>query len=250
MEDAITPLRPNILHPVENTNELLKEFDSVYNALQYTHLTPPATPPQYVDTPPVFQTANNSQYIGYHHGHQIAVPQPQPLYVNNFTMQAPQQTPLQAPTTVSQEVANQIQLVDEIVRERCQDLPDMMAWHDENTSSSGFSRSQSPRSESDSCYGGSGFSNDEDWELSGGRWRPKPYSYPTDEKRFRKKEQNKNAATRYRLKKKQEVEGILVEEKQLSDVNEKLTKEYGELKREVKYLKNLMRELFKARQIV
>lgn len=126
----------------------------------------------------------------------------------------------------------------------------MADWHDDATSSSGYSRSQSPRSESDSCYGGSGFSNDEDWELTGGRWRPKPYSYPTDEKRFRKKEQNKNAATRYRLKKKQEVECILGEEKQLSEVNEKLSKEYGDIKREVKYLKSLMRELFKSRGLV
>lgn len=79
----------------------------------------------------------------------------------------------------------------------------------------------------------------------------KPYTRtPPEEKRMRKKEQNKNAATRYRLKKKQEVEEILGEEKELQDRNEHLKSELTELGREIKYLKNLMRDMFRAKGLI
>lgn len=79
----------------------------------------------------------------------------------------------------------------------------------------------------------------------------KPYSRtPPEEKRIRKKEQNKNAATRYRLKKKQEIEDILGEEKQLQQRNEHLKSELTEIGREIKYLKNLMRDMFKAKGLI
>ncbi|XP_054288227.1 cyclic AMP-dependent transcription factor ATF-5-like isoform X1 [Macrosteles quadrilineatus] len=79
----------------------------------------------------------------------------------------------------------------------------------------------------------------------------KPYSRtPPEEKKLRKKEQNKNAATRYRMKKKQEIEEILGEEKQLLQKNDQLKAELTELGREIKYLKNLMRDLFKAKGLI
>lgn len=68
-----------------------------------------------------------------------------------------------------------------------------------------------------------------------------------EEKRLRKKEQNKNAATRYRLKKKAEVEEILTEEKALQDTNSELQQKVSDLSREIKYLKGLMRDMLKAK---
>lgn len=89
-------------------------------------------------------------------------------------------------------------------------------------------------------------------KVTGGRKRAaKPYvRIGTEEKRQRKKEQNKNAATRYRQKKKAEVEVILDEEKQLVDTNEELQSKVNDLSREIKYLKGLMRDVFKAKGLL
>ncbi|XP_022198612.2 G-box-binding factor 3 isoform X2 [Nilaparvata lugens] len=79
----------------------------------------------------------------------------------------------------------------------------------------------------------------------------KPYSRPPpEEKRQRKKEQNKNAATRYRLKKKAEIEEILGEERELMDKNQQLKTDVGELQREIKYLKSLMREMLRRKKVI
>lgn len=80
--------------------------------------------------------------------------------------------------------------------------------------------------------------------------RPRAYGRNPEEKKYRKKEQNKNAATRYRQKKKQEIEIIIGEENILMDKNRKLMATYKETKREVKYLKSLLRDLFKARGFI
>lgn len=71
-----------------------------------------------------------------------------------------------------------------------------------------------------------------------------------EEKKSRKKEQNKNAATRYRIKKKEEVHVILSEEQTLLDRNRKLSTTFKDTKREVKYLRSLLRELFQARGFI
>jgi len=230
-EDGISvPAKPNLVHPVENTQELLQEFETIYNTVHYTHLSPQipsitAAVPQYKQE--VFSFPAAMPNVPYYNNYVPAIVAPNP------------------PSTTN--IAREMDFVDEIVRSRCQDLAGEDSWHDDNTSSSlSYSSGLSPRSESDSCYGGSGFSDE---ELSGRR--AKPYDRPQqDDRRSRKKEQNKNAATRYRQKKKQEIEEILVEEKKLSDVNEKLAKDYGEVKREVKYLKSLMRELFKSKGLL
>ncbi|KAK7790330.1 hypothetical protein R5R35_001435 [Gryllus longicercus] len=110
------------------------------------------------------------------------------------------------------------------------------------------------------------FTDDPDWvpvsvhgvsshgceKVTGGRKRAaKPYArVGTEEKKLRKKEQNKNAATRYRQKKKAEVEEILSEEKQLADANEELQTKVNDLSREIKYLKGLMRDVFKAKGLL
>lgn len=81
--------------------------------------------------------------------------------------------------------------------------------------------------------------------------RNKPYSRPAIiDKKIRKKEQNKNAATRYRQKKKAEIKEIVGEEQELIDHNEKLNDQVKDLQREIGYLKGLMRDLFRAKGLI
>ncbi|XP_049279175.1 uncharacterized protein LOC125761760 isoform X1 [Anopheles funestus] len=68
-----------------------------------------------------------------------------------------------------------------------------------------------------------------------------------EEKKSRKKEQNKNAATRYRQKKKAEIEEILNVEEILRERNDKLKSESKELGRDIRCIKNLLRELLKSK---
>lgn len=128
-------------------------------------------------------------------------------------------------------------------------------WNtDDDCSTSFTSSSFSPRSEDTSSV----FSQDDDEPTkkskSGLRGvskkRTRPYARGGEDKKSRKKEQNKNAATRYRQKKKQEVEVILDEERILMNKNDKLMDTFQDTRREVKYLKSLLRDLFKARGFI
>ncbi len=154
------------------------------------------------------------------------------------------------------------QVVDELLRSRAKDLLEDDEDYSSGVSSSGFS----PRSDESSS---SGFSQDDDeWSQPttskkattsrkiGGplagvtKKRTRPYVKGSEDKKSRKKEQNKNAATRYRQKKKQEIEVVLDEEKILMDAHQKLFTEYKDKKRELSYLKNLLKELFKAKGLL
>ena len=85
---------------------------------------------------------------------------------------------------------------------------------------------------------------------SSSKRRPYARGGEVAEKKTRKKEQNKNAATRYRQKKKQEIEEILAEENKLRKVHKKLQTQFSDAKREVKYLKNLLRDMYKQNNII
>ncbi|NP_001191630.1 ApCREB2 protein [Aplysia californica] len=69
------------------------------------------------------------------------------------------------------------------------------------------------------------------------------------DKKDRKKLQNKNAAIRYRMKKKGEAQGIKGEEQELEELNTKLKTKVDDLQREIKYMKNLMEDVCKAKGI-
>ena len=69
-------------------------------------------------------------------------------------------------------------------------------------------------------------------------------------KKDRKKLQNKNAAIRYRQKKKDEAMGIKSEEQLLEEENIDLKTKVDDLEREIKYMKNLMQDIYKAKGIV
>lgn len=83
------------------------------------------------------------------------------------------------------------------------------------------------------------------------KFRSSPYDSDGDnvhEKKQRKKMQNKNAATRYRVKKRIEKESLQEQEVNLSDKNKELREKVESLQREIKYMKELMNEINKAKQ--
>lgn len=89
--------------------------------------------------------------------------------------------------------------------------------------------------------------------------RPKPYDPPGVnltakvkieklDKKLKKMEQNKTAATRYRQKKRAEQEALTGECKELEKKNEALKEKADSLAKEIQYLKDLIEEVRKARE--
>ncbi len=70
------------------------------------------------------------------------------------------------------------------------------------------------------------------------------------DKKQRKKQQNKDAATRYRLKKRQEADLIDKECNELEERNVELRDKVDQMTTEIGYLKNLLAEVYKARAVV
>lgn len=251
-----------------DTQSLLKEFETVYVELNSSGaLTPPQSPPmdqqQQQQQQPMLTTLEPLlQPIKYHHlnhhqqqqqHHHVADQQPQTPYSVPDKQLLYRNIPIDYPpvATPQPDIAHELAVVEELVRTRVED----MQW----TSSSGPS---SPNSSSSSNFGDCS-SDDPEWipepiesyaDAVPGlkpKKRSKPYARTNpDDKKSRKKEQNKNAATRYRLKKKAEVEEILLEEKQLLDHSAELGTKITDLQREIKYLKGLMRDLFKAKGLI
>uniref|UniRef100_A0A1L8DIS2 Putative activating transcription factor n=1 Tax=Nyssomyia neivai TaxID=330878 RepID=A0A1L8DIS2_9DIPT len=274
----------------QDTQELLQEFESVYDAVELTHLTPPQTPPQtspqritigevgqcidqtFIYQEPILYGTLSAPATFYalaqeHHGEKCennlefalaSLPAVEHAGGNMIEI-------IQSP--MPEDIDHEMELVDELVRSRAKDLPD---WTDDDNSSEFTSSpaSSSPRSEA--SFGGSSYSHDDEWlpetrvkapkaggslvasgVLGGGiRKRTRPYARGPEDKKSRKKEQNKNAATRYRKKKKMEVEEVLEVERALQKDHDKLKAEAMDLKREIKYLKGLMREVYKAKGLL
>lgn len=157
--------------------------------------------------------------------------------------------------TPQPDVAHELAVVEELVRTRAENL--VYSWEEQKNQPP-----SSPSSNSSSSY--SEYSSDPEWipetinspseyigKVKQRKRATKPYSrLAPEDKKSRKKEQNKNAATRYRMKKKQEIEEILSEEKDLQDKHDDLENKVTELQREIKYLKSLMRDLFKAKGLI
>jgi len=79
--------------------------------------------------------------------------------------------------------------------------------------------------------------------------KPRKKSGKPEEKRLRKKEQNKTAATRYRIKKKAELDLLLEEETELEERNRELQRQHDDLANEIRYLKKLFREVITGRSV-
>ncbi|XP_036617835.1 cyclic AMP-dependent transcription factor ATF-4 [Trichosurus vulpecula] len=85
--------------------------------------------------------------------------------------------------------------------------------------------------------------------------RPKPYDRPVEDKKekkvdkkLKKMEQNKTAATRYRQKKRAEQEALSGECRELEQKNEALKEKADALSKEIQYLKDLIEEVRKAKE--
>lgn len=296
---------PQVVAP-QDTQDLLREFETVFGEVELTHgtLTPPQSPPvdPYTNIIPEDHKGN---FIMLKQMVPNQAFQPIPSAPSTLkmlpTLSVPDvysneqkepllcQEPLEqmVPGTPSPDLVRELAAVDELVRTCVEDLVDTGhsqclpdPWESCGSGNVSVSNSggesegelsmlvpPSPctSSSGSSCGSGEEMCDDPEWIpqlvqhptqgcLKNGRKRgggTKPYSRPViEEKRMRKKEQNKNAATRYRQKKKAEIEEILTEEKGLEEKNADLQLKISDLSREIKYLKGLMRDLFRAKGLM
>jgi len=255
LDETITfPILEEYIHPpqqrqplkIEQTALLLREFDSVLDAVELTHLTPPQTPPESpqadnlndlkLDQFMFFSTQQSQQQII--------------LNANFFNFD--QHESIQSPAC-SQDIAHEMEVVEEIVRSCAENLPDLTS-DDEDNSSESYSASSSPRSDDSFDNTSQSYSNDDEWSSKSispaAKKRKRPYGRSLADKKLKKKEQNKNAATRYRQKKKAECEVVLEEERELQEKNNELQVKCADVQREIKYLKSLMRDLYRAKGLL
>lgn len=165
------------------------------------------------------------------------------------------------------EIAREIQLVDDIVNMRAQELE---LFNDDCESQASSSLDSSSSSSGGSGVSGSIADVDEEWlpepvnsnssspaytsveenkaVVQGPKKRTRTYGRGVEDRKIRKKEQNKNAATRYRQKKKLEMENVLGEEQVLSQENEELRRTLRERRNEMRYLRQLIREFYQERK--
>lgn len=266
--DQLTPPQSPPLTPcVSPTEQVLTQLNpipaSTFQILQNT--TPTLYYQQATGAPIVLQSNNIPQ----HQLHQLVQHQ---IAQQAANVEAAPAAPLNVerlPQTPQPDVAIELAYVEELVRSRVENMVE--SWNNSASSNSVNSSSivHSPGSPSScSSSGFSEYSSDPEWipepvhhtasgdslvsKPSRGRKRAgKPYSrIGPEDKKSRKKEQNKNAATRYRLKKKAEIEEILTEEKKLSETKQQLKTNVLDLQREIKCLKGLMRDLFKAKGLI
>lgn len=256
------------------TQQLLMEFDSIYDDAELDHLTPPQTPPeQQIYLSSVEETqqfAHNipeieqqSQFI-FDYQQQPSPSQDQYIYLQNDASSPEQEIAIMYENSNDSMISSSNEIkIDEVepiisspvdIQRELEIVDEIIQAHSRAQSEyDDTSSSWSPRSDSSASI----YSQDDEplpkkkSSLSGvTKKRTRPYGRHPEEKKSRKKEQNKNAATRYRQKKKEEVHVILGEERILMDKNKKLSTAFKDTKREVTYLKSLLRELFQARGFI
>jgi len=181
--------------------------------------------------------------------HESSQPQ-QPIIIQSNYFNFDQNESIQSPAC-SQDIAHEMEVVEELVRSRAENLPDWTS--DDDNSSESSSSGSSPRSDDSFDATSQSCSNDDEWSpksSSAVTKRSRPYGRSSEDKKSRKKEQNKNAATRYRQKKKAESEVVLGEERELQAKYDKLEVKHADIQREIKYLKGLMRDLYRAKGLL
>lgn len=204
-----------------------------------------------------------------------------PAAINNFIVPQNVSTELQsnindltqftdnAAAAAASKVKNEYedaQIIDQIVEEFAKDLPDLSdeyesqytfsppsqieessideEWTPASSAASSPARYTSSSSSSNSSCSG----DDEKFTEKSAAKKRRPYGRGVEDRKIRKKEQNKNAATRYRQKKKLEMELVLTEEQQLTKQNDELKCKLEKCEREEKYLKSLIREFYRKRK--
>lgn len=225
---------------IDQTAQLMREFHSVLDSVELTHLTPPQTPPE---SPQIENLTDLrlDQFVF------SSTPQPQQqiiLNANFFNFDQAVQSP-----ACSQDIAREMEVVEELVRSHAENLPEWTS-DDDYSSQASSSPNSSPRSTSDDSFDNASQSNDDEWTPTSTPTPSKRRVRSSEDKKSRKKEQNKNAATRYRQKKKAESEVVMGEERELQEKNNQLQVKYTDIQREIKYLKSLMRELYHAKGLL
>ncbi|XP_033154063.1 uncharacterized protein LOC117136986 isoform X2 [Drosophila mauritiana] len=226
-------------------------------SLVLQQLTPPQSPPQFDSYK---QTVD-------------ALPKPVLVKAEQKQCYTPDVTNAVSATTFNfnnwvggSEIARENQLVDDIVNMRAKELEFSTNWQqfNEDCESQASSSLDSRSTESGVCS--SIADADEDWvpqlissssspahtpieqSASQPKKRTRTYGRGVEDRKIRKKEQNKNAATRYRQKKKLEMENVLGEEHVLSKENEQLRRTLQERRNEMRYLRQLIREFYQERK--
>lgn len=162
-----------------------------------------------------------------------------------------------APMQYTDNINDALAEVEALVRSRAEDFAESSI--DDDSSTCGSTSCFSPRSEASSTT-----TDDSDWTLKSTpsigaalkakqakqKRKPRLNRRSVEDRQSRKKEQNKSAANRYRLKKKAEIEILLDEERDLIKRNEHLKSQDQEVSRELKYLRGLLRELLKAKELI
>nr|CAD7446179.1 unnamed protein product [Timema bartmani] len=259
----------------DSTSLLLQEFQTVFEEVELNNST--LTPPQ---SPTYLQGYGST--LSYHLTAPVQTSTLKTVMTDFVPIHNKEEQFLSpyeqiVPVTPCPDVELELAVVEELVRSRAGEMVSaepQSLWDTTDSepttasSPSSFADSESdnsfappsPSTSSNSSFGST--EEDPEWAppspgpvkvTGGGRKRggAKPYSRGApEEKKLRKKEQNKNAATRYRQKKRAEVEVIVSEEKGLEDINKELTANVSELQREIKYLKNLMRDAFRRRGLI
>lgn len=253
-----------------DTQYYLNEFNTVYEEVGFTHnaLTPPQSPPSQqpllanlepllVQLPFNTQTPKLQQYnVPEKHllSQETCVPVPIAMEIVHFNSFAEPVVQSYQPE-MDQSLA--VDELEELVRSTAAD----MQWSSSCSSNHSSSSPGSPGGSTSSNFGDCS-SDDPEWIPETiddnrpdniGKAPKKRRAYTKgapEDKKVRKKEQNKNAATRYRMKKKAEIEVILSEEKGLAKHHDELENKIVDLQREIKYLKGLMRDLFKAKGLI
>lgn len=267
---VLTTLTPPQSPPQSSTSANILQHaiatEGVVNFNNYIHHhstfhTTPATVSSAAPTP----VATSTNHAVPSHALASATPTAtlQNLHFTNYYGAAPF-TPSEAPQTDDDKRNSQI--VDDILKSFIKELPDLNDECESN-SSSAYSTVSRPESivtdedwSPDSSFSSSASSSpiygggDEDntqfvqSKQSEPKKRTRPYGRGVEDRKIRKKEQNKNAATRYRQKKKIEMENVLNEEQQLTQRNDELKRILAERQREAKYLKTLIREFYSQKK--
>lgn len=258
-EKMISTPEEEIHYPVttknnENTQNFINEFEFMFNSVEFNNgtLTPPQTPPY---EQPVFTTLEPIT-TGHIYTKQESLP-----FGQNYSKQEILSDSKKIPTINSfnvqnfeipqDDLAHELAVVEELIKSRAENMV-----HTNPPSPCGSSNS--------SCSSFGDYSSDDpEWNpdvsnrlfchessLKSNLRQKKPYNRNPEDRKSRKKEQNKNAATRYRLKKKAEIEEVVSKESVLRQQNSDLKDKITEIQRETKYLKKLMYDLFKAKGLL
>uniref|UniRef100_A0A6P4E1D2 Uncharacterized protein LOC108037049 isoform X1 n=1 Tax=Drosophila rhopaloa TaxID=1041015 RepID=A0A6P4E1D2_DRORH len=272
--NSYQPIIDAVSQPIIPTNKV--QFDassvaaSLVSAANYHLGDPPSlilqqlTPPQ---SPPQFDAYKQP----------VESPQPEAIkaeqkvqcYTPDATNAAAASTPFNFNNWVGgSEIARENQLVDDIVNMRAKELELTTNWQQFNDDCESQASSSLDSRSTGSGVCGSIADADEEWlpeaisscasspahlpaddqSVAKTKKRTRTYGRGVEDRKIRKKEQNKNAATRYRQKKKIEMENVLGEEHVLSQENDELRRTLKERRSEMRYLRQLIREFYQERK--